>query len=126
MSPIVLFFNVLFQLNFTFIYNTFSKKFLISTKEVDFKWTFCTFWYYSWVPLYYFSLLLPLSTVFLAKSFQFQQNKRISNGHFVLFGIIHRSYYTILTYFYLYLQHFQQKVFSFNKISRSQMDTKHP
>ena len=37
------------------------------------------FWYYSWVSLYYFSYFLHLSTVLSVKSFQFQQNKRISN-----------------------------------------------
>jgi len=36
-----------------------------------------TFWYYSWVPLYYFSYILPLSIVLSPKNFQFQQNKRI-------------------------------------------------
>ena len=35
----------------------------------------------------------------------------------VLFGIIYESYYTISVNFYFYLQYFQQKVFSFNKIS---------
>ena len=39
-----------------------------------------------------------------------------------LFGTIYSSYYTILFNFYLYLQFFQQKVFSFGKISRSQID----
>ena len=37
------------------------------------------FWYYSWVSLYYFSYFLHLFTVLSVKSFQFQQNKRISN-----------------------------------------------
>ena len=41
----------------------------------------CTFWYYSWALLYYFSYLLALSIVFLAKSFQFQLNKQFSNRH---------------------------------------------
>ena len=36
------------------------------------------------------------------------------------FGTIHESYYTISVNFYLYLQYFQQKNFSFNKISKSQ------
>ena len=35
----------------------------------------------------------------------------------ILFGTIHESYYTISTNFYLYLLYFQQKIFSFNKIS---------
>ena len=39
----------------------------------------CTFSYYSSVSLYYFSYLLALFTILSAKSFQFQQNKRISN-----------------------------------------------
>ena len=38
----------------------------------------------------------------------------------VLFDTIHRSYYTILVNFYIYLSYFQQKKFSFNKISKSQ------
>ena len=37
-----------------------------------------------------------------------------------LFGTIHEFYYTILADFYLYLLYFQQKVFSFNKISEFQ------
>ena len=46
-------------------------------------------------------------------------------GPFALFGIIHDSYCTILANFYLYLQYFQQKIISFNKISRSQTDSKY-
>ena len=38
------------------------------------------------------------------------------------FGTIYRSHCTISANFYLYLQYFQQKTFSFNKISRSQTD----
>ena len=34
----------------------------------------CTFWYYSWVSLYYFSYFLDLSTVLSIKNFQFQLN----------------------------------------------------
>ena len=41
-----------------------------------------------------------------------------------LFGIFYRSYNTISANFYLYLQYFQQKNFSFRKISESQMDLK--
>ena len=41
-----------------------------------------------------------------------------------LFGIIHRFYCIILVNFYLHLQHFQQKNFNFNKISKSPMDPK--
>ena len=37
-----------------------------------------------------------------------------------LFGIIHGSHCTISTNIYFYLQYFQQKVFSFSKISGSQ------
>ena len=39
-----------------------------------------------------------------------------------LFGTIYGFHYTILVNFYFYLQFFQQKVFSFGKISRSQID----
>ena len=39
-----------------------------------------------------------------------------------IFATIHRSHCTISANFYLYLQYFQQKVFSFSKISRSQTD----
>ena len=38
-----------------------------------------------------------------------------------LFGTIHGSHCTISTNFYLYLQYFQQKVFSFSKINGSQI-----
>ena len=41
-----------------------------------------------------------------------------------LFGIINRSHCTISANFYLYLQYFQQKVFSFSKISGPQTDPK--
>ena len=41
-----------------------------------------------------------------------------------LFDTIYGSYGTISANFYLYLQYFQQKVFSFSKISRSQTDPK--
>ena len=37
-----------------------------------------------------------------------------------LFGTIHKFRYTISTNFYLYLQFLQQKIFNFNKISKSQ------
>ena len=71
--------TVLFQLTFTFIYSTFSKKFSVSsfnkisgsqiiwlayfsptyfTIQLIFTtihWSHCTFWYYSWVPQYYFN-----------------------------------------------------------------------
>ena len=40
------------------------------------------------------------------------------------FIIIHMSHFTILINFYLYLQYFQQKNFSFSKISRSQTDSR--
>ena len=43
-----------------------------------------TFWYYSWVLLYYFSYLLVLSTVLSAKNFQFKLNKLFSNKHLML------------------------------------------
>ena len=35
-------------------------------------------------------------------------------GHTAFFGTIHESYYTISVNFYLYLQYFRQKIFSFN------------
>ena len=53
----------------------------------------CTFWYYSWTPLYYFNYLLLLFTVLLIISFQFQQNKQylniflISNYRLNLLGV---------------------------------------
>ena len=43
-------------------------------------------------------------------------------GYTAFFNTIHVSYYTISANFYLYLQYFQQKIFSFNKINRSQTD----
>ena len=45
-------------------------------------------------------------------------------GNTVLFDTIHRSHCIISINFYLYLLYFQQKVFSFSKISRSQTDPK--
>ena len=42
-----------------------------------------------------------------------------------LFGTIHESYFTISANFYLYLQYFQQIVFSFSKISEFQTDPKY-
>ena len=39
-----------------------------------------------------------------------------------LFGTIHKSHCIISANFYFYLQYFQQKVFSFNKISGFQAD----
>ena len=39
-----------------------------------------------------------------------------------LFGIIHKSHCTVSTNFYLYLQYFQQKIISFNKINGSYTD----
>ena len=44
-----------------------------------YSWTHYTFWHYSWVSLYYFSYILPLSIVLSIISFQFQQNKRYLN-----------------------------------------------
>ena len=41
-----------------------------------------------------------------------------------IFATTHGSHYTILTNFYIYLQYFQQKNFSFSKISESQIDPK--
>ena len=45
-------------------------------------------------------------------------------GSTTLFGTIHRFHYIISANFYLYLQYFQQKNFSFNKISGSQSEPK--
>ena len=42
----------------------------------------------------------------------------------LIFCTIHESHYTILTNIYLYLQYFQQNVFSFNKISGFQTNPK--
>ena len=44
-------------------------------------------------------------------------------GLTALFGTIHGSHYIISANFYIYLQYFQQKVFSFSKISGSQTDS---
>ena len=43
----------------------------------------------------------------------------------VFFDTIHGSYCTILANFYLYLQYFQQKIFNFYKINRSQTYSKY-
>ena len=43
-------------------------------------------------------------------------------GPITFFGTIYRFHCTISTNFYLYLQYFQQKVFSFSKISGFQID----
>ena len=45
-------------------------------------------------------------------------------GPIVIFCIIHWFYCTISANFYLYLQYFQQKNFSFSKISKSQSEPK--
>jgi len=45
-------------------------------------------------------------------------------GPTALFDTIHWSYCTISVNFYIYLQYFQQKVFNFSKISKSQTDLK--
>ena len=42
----------------------------------------------------------------------------------LIFATIHGFYCTISANFYIYLQYFQQKVFSFSKINRSQTDPK--
>ena len=42
-----------------------------------------------------------------------------------LFDTIHESHCIISANFYFYLQYFQQKVFSFSKISESQTDPKY-
>jgi len=43
-------------------------------------------------------------------------------GLTALFGIIYKFHYIISANFYLNLQYFQQKVFNFSKINRSQTD----
>ena len=43
-------------------------------------------------------------------------------GPTILFSTIYESHYTISINFYIYLQYFHKKVFSFNKISKSQTD----
>ena len=48
----------------------------------------CTFWYYSWVLLYYFSYLLDLFIVLLAKSFQFQLNKLFPNRYLMSINFV--------------------------------------
>ena len=45
-------------------------------------------------------------------------------GSTAFFGIMYGSHCTISANFYLYLQYFQQKVFSFSKINESQTDPK--
>ena len=46
------------------------------------------------------------------------------SSNYDLTGTIHRSYCITSANFYIYQQYFQQKVFSFNKISKSQTDPK--
>ena len=60
--------------------------------------------------------------LFLSIYFTIQLNFLLSINLTALFGTIYKSHCTISANFYLYLQYFQQKVFSFNKINRSQMD----
>ena len=45
-------------------------------------------------------------------------------GLTALFSTIHKSYYTILVNFYIYLQYFHQKLLNFSKISGFQTDLK--
>ena len=77
-----------------------------------------------------FQLILLLFTILSVIIFLFQQNKRypitflLLLGSIALFDTILKFHYTISTNFYIYLQYFQQKVFYFNKISRSQTDPK--
>ena len=51
----------------------------------------CTFWYYLLVLLYYFSYFLILSTVLLAKSFQFSLNKLFSNRQIISIFLLFRT-----------------------------------
>ena len=74
-------------------------------KEINFIGIQCLFGMINFVNLFYYNLFLLLFISFT-----------------VLFDTIHRFYCTILVNFYLYLKYFQQKVFSFNKISGFQTD----
>ena len=98
--------TVLFQLIFTFIYSTFNKRFSVSTKSVDPKQTLSVCLAKIKKPTY-FTIQLIFVTIY--------------ELHYT-FGTIHGSHCTISTIFYFYLQYFQQKNFSFSKISRSQTD----
>ena len=60
----------------------------------------------------YFCQLILLFSLFLL----------LFMGPTTLFVTIHGSHYTISANFYRYIQYFQQKVFSFNKINGSQTD----
>ena len=59
---------------------------------------------------YFFQLILLFSLFLL-----------LFMSHIALFGTIHRSHYTISINFYLYLQYFQQKIFSSSKINKFQV-----
>ena len=60
--------------------------------------------------------------LFLSAYFTIQLIFATIHGSYCTFGTIHEFHYTILANYYLYLQYFQQKVFNFSKISKSQMD----
>ena len=63
---------------------------------------YCTLWYYLQVLLYYFSHLLPLSTILSVKNFQFQQNKWIPNRpSMCVFPFLFKSLKKISTIFIL-------------------------
>ena len=62
----------------------------------------------------YFCQLILLFNLFLLLLMSFT----------AFFGTIHGFHCTISANFYIYLQYFQQKVFSFSKINRSQTDPK--
>ena len=47
----------------------------------------CTFWYNSWVPLYYFSEFIHLSTIISVKSFQFQKIRESQTDPYILVQI---------------------------------------
>ena len=91
-------------------------------------------------------IILFQFTILLTKSFQFQLNKLFPKFLFdkyyfyqlillfslflllfmsltVLFGTIYGYHCIISANFYLYLQYFQQKIFNYSKISRSQTFT---
>ena len=65
-----------------------------------YSWSHCTFWYYSWIPLYYLNKFLLLSTVLSVKNFQFQQNKQFSNTLLFYFTILKNYFNNYIILFY--------------------------
>ena len=68
-------------------------------------------WLAYFLPVYFLPTYFTIQLIFTA----------IHESHYN-FDTIYESHYTILTNFYLYLQYFQQKIFSFSKIDGSQTD----